>query len=123
VNSRLPDFGIDESSDQAGTTSSRASAPLVWYESAPPDREFPDEGFQNPQRKVVTSTYEANCPIAVVAADERVCPQGWRSRDCGTCSAYLGFDRNDYPGDGKLTLLRQTFSFAGFGSTILRGRK
>jgi Domain of unknown function (DUF1906) len=29
-------------------------------------------------------------------------------------SAYLGFDRNDYPGDAKLTLLRQTFSFAGF---------
>jgi hypothetical protein len=28
--------------------------------------------------------------------------------------AYLGFDRNDYPGDEKLGLLRQTFSYAGF---------
>src|ERR1700761_7559698 len=27
---------------------------------------------------------------------------------------YLGFDRNDYPGDGVLPVLRQTFSFAGY---------
>jgi hypothetical protein len=29
-------------------------------------------------------------------------------------SAYLGFDRNDYPGDENLQPLRQTFSYAGF---------
>ena len=29
-------------------------------------------------------------------------------------SAYLGFDRNDYPGDQNLKLLRQTFSYSGF---------
>jgi Rv2525c-like, glycoside hydrolase-like domain len=29
-------------------------------------------------------------------------------------SSYLGFDRNDYPGDSNLKLLRQTFSYAGF---------
>ena len=29
-------------------------------------------------------------------------------------SAYLGFDRNDYPGDENLKPLRQTFSYAGF---------
>jgi hypothetical protein len=29
-------------------------------------------------------------------------------------SAYLGFDRNEYPGDGSLSALRQTFSYAGF---------
>ena len=28
--------------------------------------------------------------------------------------AYLGFDRNDYPGDENLKLLRQTFFYAGF---------
>jgi hypothetical protein len=27
---------------------------------------------------------------------------------------YLGFDRNDYPGDGNLKALRQTFSYAGY---------
>jgi hypothetical protein len=27
---------------------------------------------------------------------------------------YLGFDRNDYPGDENLKVLRQTFSYAGF---------
>jgi hypothetical protein len=29
-------------------------------------------------------------------------------------TAYLGFDRNDYPGDDNLKALRQTFSYAGF---------
>lgn len=29
-------------------------------------------------------------------------------------SSYLGFDRNDYPGDANLKILRQTFSFAGY---------
>src|SRR5438067_13832028 len=36
-----------------------------------------------------------------------------------TCRAsaqqrYLGFDRNQYPGDQRLKILRQTFSYAGF---------
>jgi hypothetical protein len=29
-------------------------------------------------------------------------------------NTYLGFDRNEYPGDGKLKVLRQTFSSAGY---------
>jgi hypothetical protein len=29
-------------------------------------------------------------------------------------AAYLGFDRNDYPGDNNMKLLRRTFSFAGY---------
>ncbi len=29
-------------------------------------------------------------------------------------STYLGFDRNDYPGDANLKVLRQTFSYAGY---------
>lgn len=29
-------------------------------------------------------------------------------------SSYLGFDRNDYPGDQNLSVLRQTFSFVGY---------
>src|SRR5947199_8780219 len=28
--------------------------------------------------------------------------------------AYLGFDRNDYPGDVALPILRKSFSFAGY---------
>lgn len=28
--------------------------------------------------------------------------------------AYLGFDRNDYPGDANLKLLRRTFAYSGF---------
>ena len=29
-------------------------------------------------------------------------------------AAYLGFDRNDYPGDANLSILRQTFSYTGY---------
>jgi Domain of unknown function (DUF1906) len=29
-------------------------------------------------------------------------------------TAYLGFDRNDYPGDANLAVLRKTFAFAGY---------
>jgi len=29
-------------------------------------------------------------------------------------TAYLGFDRNDYPGDANLPILRKTFAFAGY---------
>jgi hypothetical protein len=38
---------------------------------------------------------------------------GVRSAQAQT-SAYLGFDRNDYPGDVNLRILRQTFSFSGY---------
>jgi len=31
-----------------------------------------------------------------------------------TGSSYLGFDRNEYPGDNSLKILRQTFSYAGY---------
>jgi hypothetical protein len=32
----------------------------------------------------------------------------------GSGTAYLGFDRNDYPGDANLEALRKTFSYAGY---------
>ncbi len=35
-------------------------------------------------------------------------------RYSGRASSYLGFDRNDYPGDDNLKALRQTFAYAGF---------
>lgn len=33
---------------------------------------------------------------------------------CAQTGAYLGFDRNDYPGDASLKTLRQTFSYTGY---------
>src|SRR5271154_552763 len=32
----------------------------------------------------------------------------------GQSAAYLGFDRNTYPGDANLNALRQTFSYSGY---------
>ncbi|HVI08249.1 MAG TPA: glycoside hydrolase domain-containing protein [Candidatus Binatia bacterium] len=37
-----------------------------------------------------------------------------RAEEGGRTAAYLGFDRNDYPGDANLKVLRQTFSYAGY---------
>jgi hypothetical protein len=37
--------------------------------------------------------------------------------------SYLGFDRNDYPGDENLKLLRHTFSYAGFWLSNPPGEK
>jgi hypothetical protein len=37
--------------------------------------------------------------------------------------AYLGFDRNEYPGDENLALLHQTFSYAGFWLNAPPGEK
>jgi len=37
--------------------------------------------------------------------------------------AYLGFDRNDYPGDAPLNALRQTFSYSGYWLNVPPGEK
>jgi hypothetical protein len=37
--------------------------------------------------------------------------------------SYLGFDRNQYPGDQNLTALRQTFAFSGYWLNIPPGEK
>jgi hypothetical protein len=36
------------------------------------------------------------------------------SASMGQSSTYLGFDRNDYPGDANLSVLHQTFSYTGY---------
>jgi hypothetical protein len=41
----------------------------------------------------------------------------------GLAGSYLGFDRNDYPGDENLGALRQTFSFAGYWLNAPPGEK
>jgi hypothetical protein len=37
-----------------------------------------------------------------------------QSRPATSAAAYLGFDRNNYPGDQNLKALRQTFSYTGY---------
>jgi hypothetical protein len=38
----------------------------------------------------------------------------WATSALGQTSTFLGFDRNDYPGDANLKALRQTFSYTGY---------
>jgi hypothetical protein len=40
-----------------------------------------------------------------------------------TGQSYLGFDRNDYPGDANLQILRKTFSYAGYWLNTPPGAK
>jgi len=49
----------------------------------------------------------------LVATFVAVSPSRLAAQTASTQS-YLGFDRNDYPGDANLPALRQTFSFAGY---------
>ena len=50
-----------------------------------------------------------NLPLLVAAAVLFVCASSQ-----GQSATYLGFDRNEYPGDENLKILRQTFSYAGY---------
>jgi len=56
--------------------------------------------------------------VASAVAMSVVFPQGVKVKAqvglSGQPPAYLGFDRNDYPGEESLRLLRQTFSYTGF---------
>jgi len=58
------------------------------------------------------------CIAVIAVAMSVVYPQGAgvraQAKPSPGAPAYLGFDRNDYPGDENLELLRQTFSYAGF---------
>jgi hypothetical protein len=54
--------------------------------------------------------------LTIVAASGNVFAQGVPpgAHAVSSASSYLGFDRNNYPGDENLKILRQTFSYAGF---------
>jgi len=41
--------------------------------------------------------------------------------EAGSHAAYLGFDRNEYPGEANLASLRRTFSFAGYWLNVPPG--
>ncbi len=53
--------------------------------------------------------------VVVVAVHHRQAPAP------STKGAYLGFDRNDYPGDDRLPTLKKTFSFAGYWLNVPPG--
>jgi Domain of unknown function (DUF1906) len=53
-------------------------------------------------------------PLALVTVSMVLFLGAGMAQESTRASAYLGFDRNDYPGDENLNALRQTFSYAGF---------
>ncbi|HXW16345.1 MAG TPA: glycoside hydrolase domain-containing protein [Terriglobia bacterium] len=60
------------------------------------------------------SSMPAKPALWFLAAASLFASPAWAQHDPPTTGFYLGFDRNEYPGDDNLNLLRQTFSFAGF---------
>ncbi len=56
-------------------------------------------------------------PLALVTLSVVLCPVASLAQQVALsapASTYLGFDRNEYPGDQNLRQLRQTFAYAGF---------
>jgi hypothetical protein len=53
-------------------------------------------------------------PLALVTVSMVLWLGASMAQESTRASAYLGFDRNDYPGDENLRALRETFSYAGF---------
>jgi hypothetical protein len=65
----------------------------------------------------LTTVSRMRALLLVVATGASLAVPFQLARDSGTQSAhagYLGFDRNDYPGDANLKVLRQTFSYSGY---------
>ncbi len=58
--------------------------------------------------------------VLIISLSLNMTPQ---SSPSTLASTYLGFDRNDYPGDANLRLLRRTFSYAGFWLNRAPGEK
>src|SRR6267378_2238263 len=50
--------------------------------------------------------------VAPLAVSLQLMPAS--SADPATHAGYIGFDRNDYPGDSNLKILRRTFSYSGY---------
>ncbi|HEV2399521.1 MAG TPA: glycoside hydrolase domain-containing protein [Candidatus Sulfotelmatobacter sp.] len=48
---------------------------------------------------------------------------GLFASECGAQQTYLGFDRNEYPGNANLKTLRQTFSYTGYWLNTPPGAK
>jgi hypothetical protein len=61
----------------------------------------------------VLTTLVASAPAAGSNALPAPAPAAGSSADHRP-AVYLGFDRNDYPGDGNLQALRQSFAFTGY---------
>jgi len=62
----------------------------------------------------------ACCTLAVWLSLLRTPLPGQERRSTDT-HAYLGFDRNDYPGDANLAILRRMFSFTGYWLNVPPG--
>ena len=68
-------------------------------------------------------------PVLILYAIVSVlcCMSGWKlylptqTANASSHKAYLGFDRNDYPGDANLATLRRTFVFAGYWLNVPPG--
>jgi hypothetical protein len=56
----------------------------------------------------------AAIPLAAILMAAVFCHVASLAQQSAPAPAYLGFDRNDYPGDENLKQLRQTFTYAGF---------
>jgi hypothetical protein len=68
-----------------------------------------------PEPGTIVSVRRLAIPLALIAISIVVGQDASKAQQPAPSeSTYLGFDRNEYPGDENLQRLRQTFSYAGF---------
>lgn len=67
---------------------------------------------------IVLVTFFICLIVALVGNEDHLTPADRSSQQRAT---YLGFDRNEYPGDENLAALRQTFAYAGYWLNVPPG--
>ena len=71
----------------------------------------------------IIMTMAATASTAVILSLTASSRLGTKGNENSARKTYLGFDRNEYPGDAVLPALRQTFSFAGYWLNAPPGAK
>jgi hypothetical protein len=82
---------------------------------------------ENPRRGLLSESMTRIIRIALAAVSLSGvifgCASALAQTASSSAASYLGFDRNDYPGDENLQLLRQTFSYSGYWLNSPPGEK
>jgi hypothetical protein len=68
-----------------------------------------------------TGTQASAAPAPVLTSSETRPPEVVRSQPAGGARQFVGFDRNEYPGDDTMAAMRQQFAFAGYWLTVPPG--
>ena len=67
------------------------------------------------------SVKEENTRAVIAAPVESEAPKSRPPQEKRSAAGYVGFDRNEYPGDNTMSAMRKTFTFTGYWLTVPPG--